>query len=260
MTADLALTLAGLTLELILVALLIAKGIHRTLWTFVAYVAVALCTDTLASLVPRLIARDVYIYIWTASLFLGFLCFLGVTIELGRNLLRHNRAPSPNWLLAFVLFVPAVWALTLLTPWRIPHYLPFIWRVELHLTQATAVLDLAAFLAMAWWSAVQRLHWPPREFRIAVGIGMGALAALAVVIIHSHQPVGPSYHWIDLSASVVYLAILVYWVQYFAFEQPLAVDGRTRAAGFASAGRSSQGDESSRQMAGASPARDHRSA
>lgn len=249
MTADMALTLSGLTLELILVALLIARGIYRTLPSFVGFIAAALCTDLCASLVPRFVGRDVYLYIWIGSLFLEFVFFLGITIELGRNLLRVNRAHSPNWFLAIVLFVPAVWALTLLSPGTIPPRLPFIWHVELRVSQATSVLDLAAFLAMAWWSALRRLQWPPREFRIAVGIGIEALVADVAVIIHSHQPVGPAYHWVDFSASLVYLAMLVYWVQYFAFERPAAIDSRIRGTEPASAIRSGDDDSSSQTFA-----------
>lgn len=256
MTADMALTLSGLTLELILVALLIARGVHRTLPTFVGFIAIALCTDALASLVPQFISRNLYLYVWIASLLLEFGCFLGLTVELGRNLYRHHRAASPNWFLALVFFVPAVWTLTLLSPWTIPANLPFIWHIEMRVSQITAVLDLGAFLALVWWSAVQRLNWPPREFRIAVGIGIEALAALAAVIVHSHQPVGPAYHWVDVSASVVYLAMLIYWVQYFAFEQPADFSSCTRATELVAAGRSGGGDYSSSQMAAASTARD----
>ena len=254
MTADMALTLSGLTLELILVALLIARGIHRTLLAFVAYVAVALCTDALASLVPRMLNPGLYLHFWIAGLLFNCALVLGVSVELGRNLLRHNHSSSPNWFLALVLFVPAIWVLSLLSPWTIPPRLPLIWRLEMRLSQATAVLNLGAFLALVWWSALQRLHWPSREFRVAVGIGIGALAALAAVIVHTHQPVGPAYHWVDVSASFVYLSILIYWVQYFIFEDPAKVRSRPRASELASAGRTNTHDDAS-QMAAARPPR-----
>lgn len=249
MTADMALTLSGLMLEVVLVALLIWRGVHRTLPSFVGYIAVALCTDALASLVPHILGRDLYLRFWIASVCLETLFFLGLTLELGRNLLRHNHPASPNWFLASVLFVPAVWALTLLSPWTIPPDLPFIWRLEMRLSQISAVLDLAAFLALVWWSAVQRLHWTPREFRIAVGSGIGALAALGAVIVHSHQPVGPAYHWVDFSASVVYLALLIYWVQYFVFENPSATWSRDREAEFANTGGAKSHDNTSQMNA-----------
>src|SRR6185437_5365199 len=139
MTADMALTLAGLLLESVLVALLIGRRIHRTLPSFLGYVAVALGTDAVASLVPRFIGHDLYLYCWIASLLLEFACGLGLIVELGRNLLRHNRTASPNWFLAFVLFIPAVWVLTLLSRWTIPSRLPLIWQFDLRLTQATAI-------------------------------------------------------------------------------------------------------------------------
>lgn len=248
MTADMALTLSGLTLEVVLVGLLISRGVHRTLPTFVAYIAVALCTDALASLVPRVLGRDLYLHFWIASVCLETLCFLGLMLELGRNLLRHNHAASPNWFLASVLFVPAIWALTLLSPWTIPPNLSLIWRVEMRSSQISAVLDLGAFLALVWWSALQRLHWTPREFRIAVGSGIGALAALGAVIVHTHQPVGPAYHWVDFSASVVYLSLLVYWVQYFVFEDPSAVASRNGASDLGAAGANNH-DSSDRMNA-----------
>jgi hypothetical protein len=249
MTADMALTLSGLILEVVLVALLIWRGIHRTLPTFVGYIAVALCTDALASLVPRFLDPGLYLHFWIASVCLETLCFLGLILELGRNLLRQKRA-SPNWFLASVLFIPAVWTLTLLSPWTIPPDLPFIWRLEMRLSQMSAVLDLGAFLALVWWSALQRLHWPPREFRIAVGSGIGSLAALGAVIVHSHQPVGPAYHWVDFSASVVYLSLLIYWVQYFVFEDPSAVGSRDRAAQLASASDAHSHDRTNQMDAG----------
>lgn len=250
MNADMALTLSGLSLEVVLVAILIAHRIHRTLPTFIGFIAVALCTDALASLVPRVVPRDLYLYVWIASLFLNFAFFLGLTVELGRNVLRRNRVASPNWFLALVLFVPAAWVLTLLSQWTIPPRLSFIWQVDLRMSQATAVLCLAAFLALIWWSASRRLHWPPREFRIAVGIGLQALIALLAVIIHTHQPLGPAYHWTDVGASVVYLGVLIYWVQYFVFEDQATADFRGRDAELASANRPY--DDASRNCAAGS--------
>src|SRR6185437_14997657 len=161
MTADIALTLSGLLLESVLVVLLIGRRVHRTLPTFLGYIVVALSTDALASLVPSLIGRDLYLYCWIASLVLEFACGLGLIMELGRNLLRHNRIASPNWFLALVLFVPVVWVLTLLSRWTIPPRLPVIWHVDLRLSQGTAIVGLGAFLALAWWSALRRLrNWP----------------------------------------------------------------------------------------------------
>lgn len=257
MTADMALTLSGLTLELVLVAILIAKGIHRGLLTFVAYIGLALGTDALASLVPRILDPGLYLRFWIAGVFFNCVLVLGLSVELGRNLLRHNHSSSPNWFLALVLFVPAVWVLSLLSPWTIPPKLPFVWRLEMRLSQATAVINLGAFLALVWWSALQRLHWPSREFRVAVGIGISALAALAAVIVHTHQPVGPAYHWVDVSASVVYLSILIYWVQYFIFEDPAKIGTRHRASELASARRPGTHDDAS-HMTAAARSRDRR--
>lgn len=253
MTADMALTLSGLLLEFILLALLLGRRIHRSLPTFVGYVAVALATDLLASLVPTLIARDLFLRFWIASLLLEFACCLGVIVELGRNLLRQNRTALPNWFLASALFIPAVWVLTLLSRWTIPPRLPLIWQIDLRLSQVTAIVSLGAFLALAWWSALRRLRWPPREFRIGAGIGLEALVALVAAIIHTHQPAGPAYHWVDVSASVVYLAVLIYWVQYFVFYDQAELDLRGRDVEFASAGRSDDADGAGRMYAATPP-------
>lgn len=238
MNADMALTLAGLTLEVILFAVLLARRIHRTLPTFLCFIGVALATDALASLVPGIISRPVYLNFWIASLVLEFLSLLGLTVELGRNVTRHNRAASSNWLLALAMYLPVVGALTLLSSWYIPPDLALVWHIEMRTSQATAVLGLGAFLALVWWSALRRLRWPVREFRVAVGIGIEALVGLVAVIVHSHQVVGPSYHWVDVSASVVYLAVLIYWVQFFVFEDAAATQSAEHSAEFATAGRS----------------------
>lgn len=251
MTADMALTLSGLFLEFILIALLVGRRIHRTLPTFVGYVAIALVTDALASLVPSLIGHDLFLRFWIASLLLEFVFGLGLMVELGRNLLRQNRIDAPNWFLALVLFIPAVWALTLLSRWTIPPRLPMIWQLDLRLSQATAIVSLGAFLALAWWSALRRLRWPPREFRIAAGIGLESLVGLAAVVIHTHQPTG-SYHWVDVSASVVYLAVLIYWVQYFVFNDQPEFGFRGGDVEFAPAGPSDDAD-GARRMYAANP-------
>ncbi|HEV2322960.1 MAG TPA: hypothetical protein VGS10_03310 [Terracidiphilus sp.] len=253
MNADLALTLSGLCLELVLVAILIVRRIHRTLPSFLGFIAVALCTDALASLVPGFVSRELYLRFWIASLLLEFVFYIVLTFELGRNVLRRNRIASPNWFLAFALFIPAVWVLTLLSHWSIPPRLAFIWQVDLRVSQATAVLGLGAFLAFIWWSALRRLHWPPREFRIAVGIGLESLVAFVAVIIHTHQPVGPSYHWVDVGASVVYVAVLVYWVQYFVFEDHATSGSRRLAEELTSAGRADGRNEASRMGISTSP-------
>lgn len=237
MTPDMALTLSGLLLEAVLVALLFARGIHRTLPSFVGYIAVALGTDAVATLVPSLVGPDLYLYCWIASLLLEFACCLGLIVELGRNLLRQNRVAAPNWFLALALFIPAIWVLTMLSRWTIPPRLSFVWRLDLRLSQGTAIVALGAFLALAWWSALRRLRWPAREFRIAAGIGLEALVALAAVIIHTHQPVGPAYHWVDVAASIVYVAVLIYWVQYFVFNDQAEFDFRARGVELTAAGR-----------------------
>lgn len=253
MTVDMALTLCGLLLETVFLAVMIARQIHRTLPSFVAFIGVALATDLSASLVPHFISPQYFLYIWIASLFLEFVSFLLLTAELGRNVLRQNRSSSPNWLLILMLFGPIVLALSLLSHWSIPEHLAFVWWLDLRLSQLTAVLDLGAFLTLIWWSAFCKFHWPTREFRIAIGIGLEALVGLATVIVHSHQEVGPSYHWVDVSASFAYIGVLVYWVQYFVFEDTVAADSRDLRPEFA-AMRRARGDFGTREtMVNSSP-------
>jgi low temperature requirement protein LtrA len=238
MNADMALTLAGLTLEVVLFAVLLARRVQRTLSTFLCFIGVALATDALASLVPGILPRPIYLDFWIASLVLEFLSLAGLTLELGRNVRKQNRAAPSNWALAMVMYVPVAGVLTLLSSWYIPPNLPLVWQIEMRTSQATAVLGLGAFLTLVWWSALRRLRWPAREFRVAVGIGIEALAGLVAVIVHSHQSVGPSYHWVDVSASVVYLCVLIYWVQFFVFEDDAAAETAQQTAEFAAAGRS----------------------
>jgi hypothetical protein len=107
-----------------------------------------------------------------------------------------------------------------LAAWTVPQYFPILYKFYVHLQQAFAVLRVAFVLALVWWSSLLGMRWSDRELRIATGFGFYSIVALAVAILHTHQAVGPLYHWLDEVAAVSYLAALAYWILAFPVREP----------------------------------------
>jgi hypothetical protein len=47
------------------------------------------------------------------------------------------------------------------------------------------ILSVTALLALAWWSRLQGLHWPPRALWIAFELVCFSVVSLCVLILHS---------------------------------------------------------------------------
>ena len=84
------------------------------------------------------------------------------------------------------------------------------------LERTPAILRAVFFLALAAFSQVLSIGWRDRELQIATGLGFYSIVSLAVTIAHTYQPVGASYHWLDILVGVSYLGALFYWVYSFA--------------------------------------------
>jgi hypothetical protein len=54
---------------------------------------------------------------------------------------------------------------------------------------------------------------------VASGLGFYSIVSLAVSVLHTHQIVGPQYHWVDQAVAAGYLGTLSFWVLSFATKE-----------------------------------------
>jgi hypothetical protein len=214
MTWDAALPLACTILTAPLLAVLIRLRVYRSLPIFVVYQGYNVCAGLAAVLILRY-AQKLYLDFWIADAFFDAVLCLAVMVEVGRNLLRYNHAGASRqagWAFLFPLAGVMMW---FVASWKVPLNYGVVWWLSLRLLQATAILEVAAVLTLAWWSTLEKLHWPERELKVVSGLGFAAMVEFAVVVLHEHGFLGRQYHWLDLLPPASDAAVLVYWLHYF---------------------------------------------
>lgn len=213
MTLDTALISSNLVLVTVFLAVLIWRRFYRRLPLFVAYGAY---TFLLALVALAFSSRPSdYLLVWGVGTTIDTLFYLCVLVELGRSVLRYNRASPPPAGFVWLLFLGASVPIGLLTQWPDMTRLQLAYQLVLRVMQATAVLETAALLTVAWWSGLMKLHWPECELRLVVGMGSWALVELCVLLLHEHGLIGPGYHWLDLLTPAFTLGVFIYWLHYF---------------------------------------------
>jgi len=216
MNLDTGLALASAILLAPLVVLLIFRRVAGELPVFVAYQGYSLLACAAGAAVS-FYAPDIYLHHWVLTMTVDTLFDLCVIAELGRNLLRYNRssddpADSPAFaVVLFLLFAQLGWQFAgfSVSPSRLIDRLAWIQG------QATAILELAAFLALVVWSAVKKMRWPDRELRIATGMGVWAFVAFCVLLLRKDGFIGLEYQWISRLTAIVCLFVILYWLYYF---------------------------------------------
>jgi len=239
-TVDSILAFAGVQSEAVLLVLLLWKCIFRTMPVFAAYICCSLGTDFAGWMITNYFPNW-YIHFFIVNTIVDAAFFLWILNELARNVLSHNRAaplPRPVVFALFVLIGLLMWSLA---QWTIPPHPSLIWQLAMHCYQATAVLQVAAFLTLAVWSSLKGLRWPGRELQVATGLGFYAVVALAVVVLQTHQFIGQRYHWVDRVAPASYLGVLFYWVLYFGFATRQPVEIQSKNARIATRSQSTVG-------------------
>jgi hypothetical protein len=161
-----------------------------------------------------------YLRFYLIEMTIDALFQFGILAELAGSVHRHNRATSPRRTVLVLLLLLAGTLIWPMATWTAPVNSTILGKLLVLLLHSVAVLRAAFVLALVWWSSLQGLRWPDRELRIVTGIGFYSIVALAVAILHTHQAVGPLYHWLDEVAAVSYLAALAYWILAFAVREP----------------------------------------
>lgn len=213
MTLDTALISINLVLVAVLLAVLIWRRFYRALPLFVAYVAYTLLL-ALVSLAFSSRALD-YLVVWGVGITIDTLFYLCVLVEVGGSVLRYNRASPLPWGLVLLLFLAASVPVGLLAQWPAVTRFQFVYQLNFRVMQATAVLEIAALLTLAWWSGLKKLHWPECELRLVMGMSSWALVQICVLLLHEHGLIGPGYHWLDLLTPASTLGVSIYWLHYF---------------------------------------------
>jgi hypothetical protein len=215
---DIALWLAGASMEFVLLSLLILRRVYRTLPVFFFYLVYCLCGDAVGALTLRFFPGN-YLQFFLVSMAIDVPFQIGIFIELGASLLRY-RAAQTSRLAAVLLMALACLLVWSLAKWINPTSPAILDRLYIILAQAFAILRVSALLALVWWSSLLGLSWPDRELRITSGLGFYAIVALGVAVLNTHHLVGIEYHWLDQIQVASYFCVLTYWVPFFAKREP----------------------------------------
>lgn len=206
---DLTLWLAGIGMEALLLGLVLWRRVYRTLPIFSCFFLWCLLSDGGMAVAVRF--PNAYLKATLVNISVDALFQLAILAELGRVVVRHNRATSPSRIVIALLAVLAFILAGSLNKWIFPSHLPIADMLYLVLMQLFAVLRAVFLLTLVWWSSLQGIRWPTREVRILTGLGVYIMATLCVAILHSHNMGGMQYHWLDQLLVAIYLWTLSFW-------------------------------------------------
>lgn len=220
MTVDTGLWIGGLVAEIALILVLSRIRVYRTLPAFFVFVCWSFFADAvvfaLQSWYPSIFSQYSHIYfrVYEIQMVIDSAVIFAVLVELTWSVLRpvRNSLPKRSWIGIAALIAVAgllLWPLAGLT---IPPYLTQEGRNFFRLQQTFAILRVVVFLAMAGLSQLLSIGWRNRELQVATGLGFYSIVSLAITVVHTHQNVGPQYHWIDQVGVLSYLGTLSFWV------------------------------------------------
>lgn len=213
MTVVYPLWFALLSAECLFFGMLVCRHVYPVLPVFTlvgASVSVLGVVSTLCAVVWPLCCDSLL----PIGILLRALLWLCLTIEIGRNLLRSNRATAPLLPFCFLLFLGMVAALLLMMGWRVPASFSPSLRLSVFALKSAGATQLAAFLALTWWALLRHFAWTSIEFRLAAGIGVQSFACLIAGSLLSDRFLCWS-QWLLWFPEVVYLLVLLRWMVFF---------------------------------------------
>jgi hypothetical protein len=208
--------------EVALILLLIRIRVFRSLPAFFVYMCWSLVSDVLLFIFARTLQPATYFRVFEIQMLIDSAIMFAVLVELAWSVLRPIRGSLPklSWIGIAALIAIAgllLWPLAGLT---LPAgTLAPQWRTFFHLQQTLAILRVVVFLGMAGFSQLLSIGWRNRELQVATGLGFYSIVSLAVLVMHTHQMIGPQYHWLDVVAGASYFGALAYWVLAFATKE-----------------------------------------
>ncbi len=222
MTFDTTIVSLGVLAEACLLLVLIFRNQWKKFPWFAIYICWAIVSDVLALLLHIQFDEHLGLYIMELSVDTAFQAF--VLFELASSILRPVRGSIPVKVRLFipVLFVMASSVCWYLAGFTVPANLSAHGHRLVIMQQTISLLRVVVFFVLVALSQFFSIGWRDRELQIATGLGFYSILSLVVSVLHTHQAVGPQYHWLDLVTSLGYLGTLAYWVVSFAQKEPEA--------------------------------------
>jgi hypothetical protein len=203
----------GLGLEFVLLGLLLRNGTYRSIPFFFAYVLWGALDDIVSLFLTSSTASEGYLQHYVLAMTLDALFELAVWVELGRAVLRHNRAKPPQPALALLLFALAavlVWSMAQMSLWH--SGVTLLRMLFVYLRQAHVIMMVAVLLTFVWLSGILGLRWAERELQIATGFGIYFMVSLTVYVLHTHVDFEPLSRRLDQIEVASHLGALLYWI------------------------------------------------
>jgi hypothetical protein len=207
---DLTLWLFAVLLEGAVLVVVLWRRVYRTLPVFSCFLVWCLLSDAGMAAVEHL--PNAYLSATLVNITVDALFQIAILAELGRAVVRHNRADPPNRVVLFLLTCVAALLAMLLNRWKIPMEWPLLNLMYMVLLQFLATLRLVFLLTLVWWSSLLKLRWHQRDLRILTGLGLYILVTFLVAVLHAHDMNGMQYHWLDQLLVASYLWALCLWM------------------------------------------------
>jgi hypothetical protein len=209
-----ALVIAGIAAEIAFLALLTRKRFFRHMPFFYGYLCFGVAND-LAMLVIQHRYASHYLQAFIVQMCIDSALQYGILVELAWCVLRPVRATLPRGTVAGLsLLILAAGAACWPFCGR-PNFPP-LWHFLTAVQESASILRILFFLVLVVGSHLLALGWRDRELQVATGLGCYSLMSFAAIVVHSHQKVGMSYHWVDIFVALSYISSLVYWTVSFA--------------------------------------------
>jgi hypothetical protein len=243
---DIALSIAGIGTEAVIVALLFHRRIYRIVPIFCLYILWTIPSDVaLIALSHHYAPQDPqYTQSYMIEMSLDFSFQFCVLVELAWAVLRPIRAALPRRTIAIIsilllLVGTAVWPVAgkLVLPGPTHQ-----WHTLMQLQQAFAILRVLFVFVLAGFSQLLAIGWRDRELQIATGLGFYSVMCVGASILHTYHASVVQYHMVDQIVGFSYLCSLIYWIFSFAQQEAprhsfspkmesflLAVSGAARA-------------------------------
>jgi hypothetical protein len=207
--------------ETLVLALLIRRGVWKTLPIFCVYVAWALISDISSYLLSSRLPYESYFRYYLVQFTVDSVLQFVVLVELAWSILRPVRKSLPKgtiYVVALLLAVAGlvIWPLAGIT--NLSGYGPHS-TLLFHLQGTVSILQVVFFLVLSACSQLLSIGWRDRELQVATGLGFYSIISLIASVMHNHAATTDIVHVLDQAKIVSYLCTLSYWVFSFSTKE-----------------------------------------
>lgn len=210
---DKVLVIAGIAVEVAFIALLTRKRFYRCMPFFYGYMAFGLINDLALFLIQHRYPAH-FLQAFIVQMCIDSAMQYVVLVELAWCVLKPARTTLPRGTLVG-LSVVVLAAGAACWPFCGRANVPAPWHFLTSVQESTSILRILFFLVLVAGCQLLSLGWRDRELQVATGLGCYSLVSFAATLLHTHQKVGVSYHWVDIIVSLSYVSSQVYWIASF---------------------------------------------